>query len=136
MPWPGDRAAAAKALGRFNFAAAPALYWLSDGIEDTGSKPLRDALNRYGGAEHRSLAAHLPIGLLPVTRDAGVICVDRDAQPAHPHRWRSKPVRSGARGETLAATRIHFKRGELARACGHITLLDGSAQCHHPELGR
>jgi len=48
MPWPGDRAAAARALGRFNFSAAPSLYWLSDGIEDGGSKTLRDAFSRYG----------------------------------------------------------------------------------------
>ena len=69
MPWPGDRQAAARALGRFNFAAAPALYWLSDGIEDASSKALRDALHRYGGVSIFT-PAHLPLGLLPVTRDA------------------------------------------------------------------
>ena len=49
MPWPGDRAAAAAALGRFSFTAPPALYWLTDGIDDAGSKSLRDAFKRYGG---------------------------------------------------------------------------------------
>jgi len=36
---------AAAALGRFKFSAAPALYWLSDGIEQN-SKSLRAALRR------------------------------------------------------------------------------------------
>ena len=48
MPWPGDRAAAARALGRFKFAAPPSLYWLTDGVEDGKSKILRDAFHRYG----------------------------------------------------------------------------------------
>ncbi|HYS45574.1 MAG TPA: BatA domain-containing protein, partial [Rhizomicrobium sp.] len=48
VSWRGDRTAAARALGRFNFAAAPALYWLSDGVDDEGSRNLRDALRRYG----------------------------------------------------------------------------------------
>src|SRR5580658_8333085 len=48
MPWPGDRTAAARALGRFKFAAAPALYWLTDGLEDGQSKSLQDAFHRYG----------------------------------------------------------------------------------------
>src|SRR6478736_4393285 len=33
MAWPGDRAAAAAALGRFSFSAPPSIYWLSDGID-------------------------------------------------------------------------------------------------------
>ena len=65
MPWPGDRAAAAAALGRFSFAAPPALYWLTDGIDDAGSKPLRDAFKRYGGVSLFA-PAHLPLGLLPL----------------------------------------------------------------------
>ena len=69
MPWPGDRAAAAQALGRFNFAALPTLYWLTDGIDDAGSKALRDAFKRYGSASLFA-PAHMPLGLLPVTRDA------------------------------------------------------------------
>src|SRR3954466_9480208 len=63
MPWPGDRSAAAKALGRFSFAAAPSLYWLTDGIEDGNSKTLRDAMHRYGNANMFE-PAHLPLGLL------------------------------------------------------------------------
>src|SRR5215831_4646230 len=50
MSWPGDRAAAAKALGRFSFTASPSLYWLSDGIDDSNSKTLLDAMHRYGNA--------------------------------------------------------------------------------------
>src|SRR4051812_784698 len=48
--WPGDRAQAAAALGRFKFAAHPAIYWLSDGLEDGKSQVLRQAMGRYGGA--------------------------------------------------------------------------------------
>jgi len=119
MPWPGDRAAAAKALGRFNFAAAPALYWLSDGIEDAGGKSLRDALNRYGGMSIFA-PAHLPLGLLPVTRDAsGFALTAMRARATAPLEIEAGAI--GARGETLAATRIHFKRGEL-KARGHIAL--------------
>jgi len=68
MPWPGDRKASAEALGRFKFAAAPALYWLSDGIEADSAK-LREALHRYGGATVFA-PQRLPLALLPVTRDA------------------------------------------------------------------
>ena len=69
MPWPGDRAAAAAALGRLKFAAQPALFWLSDGIEDDKSPVLRKALARYGGAT--VFAPQQPaLGLLPVMRDA------------------------------------------------------------------
>ena len=119
MPWPGDRAAAAKALGRFAFAAAPALYWLSDGIEDTGSKPLRDALHRYGGASIFA-PSHLPLGLLPVTRDASGFALSAiRAAAATPLEVEASAI--GARGETLAATRLHFKRGERT-ARGHIAL--------------
>ncbi len=119
MPWPGDRQAAARALGRFNFAAAPALYWLSDGIEDASSKALRDALHRYGGVSIFT-PAHLPLGLLPVTRDASgfsLTAIRAGASTA----LEIEAGAIGARGETLAATRIRFKRGEL-RAHGHIAL--------------
>ena len=119
MPWPGDRAAAAAALGRFNFAAPPALYWLTDGIDDAGSKTLRDAFKRYGGA---SLFApgHSPLGLLPVTRDASGFSITAiRANAGAPQDVEAGAL--GVRGETLAATRLHFKRGET-RAQGHIAL--------------
>jgi Domain of unknown function (DUF4159)/Aerotolerance regulator N-terminal len=119
MPWPGDRAAAAAALGRFNFAAAPALYWLSDGIEDSKSKLLQDALHRYGGAQLFA-PARLPLGLLPVTRDAsGFAMTAIRGDASAPLEVEAGAI--GARGETLAATRLRFKRGEL-RAHGHIAL--------------
>ena len=119
MPWHGDRAAAAKALGRFTFAAAPALYWLSDGIDDAGSKPLREALHRYGGVSIFA-PAHLPLGLLPVTRDASGFALSAiRARATAPLEVEASAI--GARGETLAATRIHFKRGETT-ARGHIAL--------------
>ena len=119
MSWPGDRAAAARALGRFNFTAAPALYWLSDGIEDAGSKTLRDAMRRYGSA---SIFApqQLPLGLLPVTRDAsGFALTAVRTQGGAPLDVEAGAI--GVRGETLAATRLHFKRGEVL-AKGHIAL--------------
>ena len=119
MPWPGDRAAAAAALGRFNFAAAPALYWLSDGIEDGKSTVLRDALHRYGGAQLFA-PARLPLGLLPVTRDAsGFALTAIRGNAGAPLEIEAGAI--GARGETLAATRLRFKRGELS-AHGHIAL--------------
>ncbi len=119
MPWPGDRTAAAAALGRFKFAAAPALYWLSDGIEDGKSKLLRDALQRYG-AVNSFAPARLPLGLLPVTRDASGFALSAiRAEAGAPLEVEAGAI--GARGETLAATRLHFKRGEL-RARGHIAL--------------
>jgi Domain of unknown function (DUF4159)/Aerotolerance regulator N-terminal len=119
MPWSGDRAAAAKALGRFNFAAPPALYWLSDGIEDAGSKTLREALHRYGGVSIFA-PARLPLGLLPVTRDAsGFALTAIRARSGAPLEIEAGAI--GARGETLAATRLHFKRSDL-RAQGHIAL--------------
>ncbi|HSS13803.1 MAG TPA: DUF4159 domain-containing protein [Rhizomicrobium sp.] len=119
VPWPGDRAAAAKALGRFNFAAPPALYWLTDGIDDAGSKALRDAFKRYGSASLFA-PAHLPLGLLPVTRDAsGFALAAIRASAGVPLEVEAGAL--GVRGETLAATRLHFKRGET-RAQGHISL--------------
>ncbi len=119
MPWPGDRAAAARALGRFNFAAPPALYWLTDGIDDAGSQALRNAFKRYGSP---SLFApsHMPLGLLPVTRDASGFALTAIRANA----GASQDIEAGAlgvRGETMAATKLHFKRGET-RAQGHISL--------------
>jgi hypothetical protein len=118
QPWPGDRAAAAAALGRFKFAAPPALYWLSDGLEQN-SKPLREALHRYGGVTVYA-PQRLALGLLPVSRDASgfaMTAIRPDARmPAE-----IEAAAIGARGETLAATKIHFKRGQL-RAGGHIAL--------------
>ncbi len=118
MPWPGDRNAAAVALGRFQFAAAPALYWLSDGIE-RDSKKLRDALHRYGGVTVYA-PARLPLGLLPVTRDASGFAVS--ALRAQTGAVQEAEVAAiGARGETLAATKVRFPRGET-KARGHIAL--------------
>jgi len=119
MSWPGDRAAAARALGRFNFSAAPSLYWLSDGIEDGNSKTLRDAFSRYGTAGIFG-PQQLPMGLLPVTRDASGFALTAI-------RAKSGTVLDveagaiGARGETLAATRLHFRRSDT-QASGHIAL--------------
>jgi len=119
MAWPGDRAAAAKALGRFNFAAPPALYWLSDGIEDGNGNTLRAAFHRYGTASVFA-PQRLPLGLLPVTRDAsGFALTAIRATTGAPLEIEAGAI--GARGETLAATRIHFKRGET-KAQGHIAL--------------
>lgn len=119
MPWPGDRAAAAQALGRFNFAATPALYWLSDGIEDTGSAALQDAMRRYGNAQIFA-PDHLPLGLMPVTRDASGFAFEVIRARAGAA-LETEVHAIGARGETLAATRIHFKHGET-QAQGHIAL--------------
>jgi hypothetical protein len=119
MPWPGDRAAAAAALGRFSFAAAPALYWLTDGIEDGKSTVLRDAFKRYGGATTFG-PSRLSLGLLPVTRDASGFAVT--AMRARAGEVLEAEVGAvGARGETLAATKLHFKRGDIT-AKGHIAL--------------
>jgi hypothetical protein len=118
MPWAGDRAATATALGRFKFAAPPALYWLSDGIE-ANSKPLREAFNRFGGATVFVPAIH-PMALAPVTRDAsGFALTVVRAQSGAAQDVETAAI--GARGETLAATKIHFRRGET-RASGHIAL--------------
>jgi hypothetical protein len=118
MPWPGDRKAAAEALGRFKFAQAPALYWLSDGIE-ADSQKLREALRRYGGATVFA-PQRLALALLPVTRDASgfAFAATRATTGAAQD---AEAAAIGARGETLAATRLHFKRGE-AVARGHIAL--------------
>jgi len=119
MPWPGDRAAAARALGRFKFAAAPALYWLTDGLEDGQSKVLQEAFHRYGGATAFG-PQRTALGLLPVTRDAsGFVLTATRAQAGAPLETEAGAI--GARGETLAATRIRFRRGEL-KASGHIAL--------------
>ncbi len=127
MPWPGDRAAAARAMGRFKFAAAPALYWLTDGLEDGQSKNLRDAFHRYGDATLFG-PTRTALGLLPVTRDASGFAITATRASANaPLEVEAGAI--GARGETLAATRIRFRRGDI-RASGHIGLADGSAQCH------
>jgi hypothetical protein len=119
MPWPGDRSRAAAALGRFKFAAPPALYWLSDGLEDGHSKALRDALHRYGGATLFA-PARTALGLLPVTRDAtGFGLIATRAQPGAGLEIEAGAI--GARGETLAATKIIFRRGQTT-AKGHIAL--------------
>ncbi len=119
MPWPGNRAAAATALGRFSFAAAPALYWLTDGIEDGKSAVLRDAFKRYGGATTFG-PSRLPLGLLPVTRDASGFAVTATRARAGDV-LETEVGAIGARGETLAATKLHFKRGDIT-ARGHIAL--------------
>jgi hypothetical protein len=118
MPWPGDRKAAAEALGRFKFSAAPALYWLSDGIEADSAK-LRQALHRYGGVTVFA-PQRLSLALLPVTRDASgfAFAATRATTGAAQD---AEAAAIGARGETLAATKLHFKRGE-AIARGHISL--------------
>jgi hypothetical protein len=118
MPWPGDRKAAAEALGRFKFAQAPALYWLSDGIEQDSQK-LREALHRYGGVTVFG-PQRLPLALLPVTRDAsGFAFAATRANTGTAQDAEAAAI--GVRGETLAATKLHFKRGE-AVARGHISL--------------
>ena len=119
MPWPGDRGAAARQLGRFKFAAQPALYWLTDGLEDGQSKVLRDAFHRYGGATAFG-PSRTTLGLLPVTRDASGFAITATRASANaPLEVEAGAI--GARGETLAATRIRFRRGET-RASGHIAL--------------
>ena len=111
MPWPGDRAAAAAALGRFNFAAAPALYWLSDGIEDGKQQGVARCLAALWRRQPSSRRSILPLGLLPVTRDAsGFALTAIRAGAGAPLEVEAGAI--GARGETLAATRLHFKRGE------------------------
>src|SRR3954470_16268580 len=117
--WPGDRAEAAAALGRLKFAAQPALYWLSDGLEDDKSPVLRKAMQRYGGATVFT-PQHPALGLLPVLRDASgfALSVIR-AEARDPLEIEAGAI--GARGETLAATRVRFRRGELT-ARGHIAL--------------
>jgi len=119
MPWPGDRAGAARALGRFKFSAAPALYWLTDGLEDGQSTILRDAFHRYGGATSFG-PSRTALGLLPVTRDAsGFSITATRATGGALQEIEAGAI--GARGETLAATRIRFHRGET-KASGHIAL--------------
>jgi len=118
MPWPGDRNGAAAALGRFKFSATPALYWLSDGIEQN-SKSLREALRRYGGTTVYA-PERLPMGLLPVTRDASGFAVT--ALRARSGAAQEAEVAAiGARGETLAATKVRFAQG-ATQAKGHIAL--------------
>jgi len=117
--WPGDRADAAAALGRLKFAAQPALYWLSDGLEDDKSPVLRKAFARYGGAAVFT-PQHPALGLLPVLRDAsGFALTVIRAEAREPLEIEAGAI--GARGETLAATRVRFRRGELT-ARGHIAL--------------
>lgn len=119
QPWPGDRAEAAAALGRFKFAAQPALYWLSDGLEDGKSQILRQAMGRYGGATVYA-PQRTSLGLLPVARDAnGFALTAIRADAGNPLEIEAGAI--GARGETLAATRIRFRRGELSTR-GHIAL--------------
>ena len=48
QPWPGDRMAAAATLARAHFAAAPQIFWLSDGIEDGQGRAFRAALEKSG----------------------------------------------------------------------------------------
>lgn len=119
MPWPGDRTAAAHVLGRLKFSAPPSLYWLSDGLEDGDSKVLLDGLHRYGRPTIFG-PARTALGLLPVTRDAsGFLVTAMRANTNQPLDIEAGAI--GARGETLAATRIHFRTGQ-AKASGHIAL--------------
>jgi hypothetical protein len=98
---------------------APSLYWLTDGLEDGQSSVLRDAFHRYGGATVFG-PTRTALGLLPVTRDASGFAVTAIRASANtPLEIETGAI--GARGETLAATRIHFRRGEL-KASGHIAL--------------
>ena len=119
VSWRGDRAAAAAALGRFTFAAAPALYWLSDGIEDAGAKTLRAAFARYGGVSIHA-PSRLPLALLPVTRDASGFALTAHRAAGGAAR-EIEAAAIGARGETLAATKIRFKSNDTI-AKGHIAL--------------
>jgi hypothetical protein len=80
---------------------------------------LRDALHRYGDAGIFA-PQQLPMGLLPVTRDASGFALTAIRASA----GAALDVEAGAigvRGETLAATKLHFKRGET-QAKGHIAL--------------
>ncbi len=118
MPWVGDRKAAATALGRFKFNSAPALYWLSDGIE-ANSQPLRDAFKRYGGATVFA-PTRTALALLPVTRDAsGFALTAMRARAGVAQDVEAAAI--GVRGESLATIRLHFKSTEL-KASGHIAL--------------
>jgi hypothetical protein len=119
MPWAGDRAQAAKALGRLRFAAAPALYWLSDGLAGRGDKALEAALNRFGGG--RILApGRTALGLLPVARDGSGFSVAAIRAPSDAAQS-AEAAAIGRRGETLAVTRLIFPPG-AATAKGHIAL--------------
>ncbi|HEX2761941.1 MAG TPA: DUF4159 domain-containing protein, partial [Rhizomicrobium sp.] len=107
------------ALGRFKFAAQPAIYWLSDGLEDGKSQVLRQAMQRYGGATVYA-PQRTSMGLLPVTRDASGFAITAIRAEAR-NAMEIETGAVGVRGETLAATRIRFARGELT-AKGHIAL--------------
>ena len=118
MPWPGDRKAAMAALVRMKLSS-PALYWLSDGLEDGHGGETMAALRRLGPVTAYA-PRRLALGLLPVTRDGNGFSLTA-LRPAAAMAEDVDAAAVGARGESLSVTRLHFAAGET-RARGHIAL--------------
>jgi hypothetical protein len=118
MPWPGDRDSAAAALAKMSLAA-PAITWLSDGLEDGSSRATATALKRKGPLTVYA-PRRLAYGLLPVVRDGngfGLTAI----RPIGGTAEDVEAAAIGARGETLAVTKLHFPANSN-RAKGHIAL--------------
>ncbi|HEX3756019.1 MAG TPA: DUF4159 domain-containing protein, partial [Rhizomicrobium sp.] len=99
--------------------ASPALYWLSDGLEDGHSGEMMAALRQFGSPTVYA-PRRLAYGLLPVVRDGnGFSLTALRPVAAGPEDIQAAAI--GTRGETLSVTRLHFQNGQT-RARGHLSL--------------
>jgi hypothetical protein len=121
MPWNGDRTAIATALTRWSFNGTPAIFWLSDGIEDGSSRKFLAALRAKGPTTLITPGtAETALGLLPPSRDPNGfnIAAVRAASAAAID---VEAAALGSNGETLAATTLRFRPG-MGRAEGTLAL--------------
>jgi hypothetical protein len=121
MPWAGDRAATAAALARWKFNGAPAIFWLSDGIEDGSSRKFLASLRAKGTTILIAPQENeTSLGLLPPSRDAAgfTVAAVRAATMAVTD---VEVAALGTNGETLAATTLRFNPG-MGRAEGKLAL--------------
>ena len=121
QPWPGRRMEAAAALAQAHFAAAPQIFWLSDGLEDGQARAFRTALEKLG-----PLTVFAPdppdiaMGLAPPQRDANGFSVTV-LRADNGGLREARVVAIGNHGETLSDALVSFKRGQN-RATAHIAM--------------
>ncbi|MFN4283777.1 MAG: DUF4159 domain-containing protein [Alphaproteobacteria bacterium] len=115
-PWPVNRAAAREAAEKIELPGGTAgVLWLSDGLEDGGSRALAERLQRFGSLEVlREPAGRLARALPPPTPD-GALLVAR-ALRADPAGELSFVVRgTGENGQALLREEATFRDGERSR---------------------
>ena len=111
-PWPGDRMAAAQNLARAHFAAAPQIFWLSDGLESGQSRVFRSALEKMGPVTlFAPDPADTAMGLLPPVRDGNGFTVTA-LRAGNRGLKETRIAAIGSHGETLSDALLALKPGQ------------------------